>query len=189
MTINVVVWQWNKADRLKQKVPSPNNVSVFLSLCISFLSPSIVCVFDPVLRLHKSIVSFLSFFSLFLFLPVFHVIVWVSMSLCAGKLCLSVCLPLNVCVCLCVCVRVRDILKLVNILNLRAFRRLTDFSPLFHYVLCLFQLEIIRSRSVERLSFSLTVATFFTSTSWTLYGLQLGDYYIMVKETHLHNSI
>ncbi|MCI4374771.1 hypothetical protein PGIGA_G00009920 [Pangasianodon gigas] len=44
-------------------------------------------------------------------------------------------------------------------------------------------LEIMRTRSVERLSFSLTVATFFTSTSWTLYGLQLGDYYIMVPNT------
>ncbi|XP_060777437.1 sugar transporter SWEET1 [Neoarius graeffei] len=44
-------------------------------------------------------------------------------------------------------------------------------------------LEIIRTRSVERLSFSLTVATFFTSSSWTLYGLQLEDYYIMVPNT------
>lgn len=44
-------------------------------------------------------------------------------------------------------------------------------------------LEIIRTRSVDRLSFSLTVATFLTSTSWTLYGLQLGDYYIMVPNT------
>ncbi|TRZ01322.1 hypothetical protein DNTS_020889 [Danionella cerebrum] len=44
-------------------------------------------------------------------------------------------------------------------------------------------LDIIRTRSVERLSFSLTVATFFTSTSWTLYGLQLQDYYIMVPNT------
>ncbi|XP_051576555.1 sugar transporter SWEET1 isoform X2 [Myxocyprinus asiaticus] len=44
-------------------------------------------------------------------------------------------------------------------------------------------LEIVRTKSVERLSFSLTVATFFTSASWTLYGLQLGDYYIMVPNT------
>ncbi|XP_062847994.1 sugar transporter SWEET1 [Trichomycterus rosablanca] len=44
-------------------------------------------------------------------------------------------------------------------------------------------LEIVRTRSVERLSFSLTVATFFTSASWSLYGLQLGDYYIMVPNT------
>lgn len=44
-------------------------------------------------------------------------------------------------------------------------------------------LQIVRSQSVERLSFSLTVATFFTSTSWTLYGLQLQDYYIMVPNT------
>ncbi|XP_023661943.1 sugar transporter SWEET1 [Paramormyrops kingsleyae] len=44
-------------------------------------------------------------------------------------------------------------------------------------------LEIMRSGSVERLSFPLTVATFLTSTSWTLYGLQLQDYYIMVPNT------
>ncbi|KAI4881657.1 hypothetical protein NFI96_020644 [Prochilodus magdalenae] len=44
-------------------------------------------------------------------------------------------------------------------------------------------LDIVRTRSVERLSFSLTVATFFTSASWTLYGLQLQDYYIMVPNT------
>ncbi|XP_051576554.1 sugar transporter SWEET1 isoform X1 [Myxocyprinus asiaticus] len=50
-------------------------------------------------------------------------------------------------------------------------------APYFH------QLEIVRTKSVERLSFSLTVATFFTSASWTLYGLQLGDYYIMVPNT------
>ncbi|XP_056619433.1 sugar transporter SWEET1 [Triplophysa dalaica] len=43
--------------------------------------------------------------------------------------------------------------------------------------------HIVRSKSVDRLSFSLTVATFFTSTSWTLYGLQLQDYYIMVPNT------
>ncbi|XP_066539893.1 sugar transporter SWEET1 isoform X2 [Hoplias malabaricus] len=43
--------------------------------------------------------------------------------------------------------------------------------------------EIVRTHSVERLSFSLTVATFFTSASWTLYGLQLQDYYIMVPNT------
>ncbi|XP_048882382.1 sugar transporter SWEET1 [Brienomyrus brachyistius] len=44
-------------------------------------------------------------------------------------------------------------------------------------------LEIMRSGSVERLSFPLTVATFLTSSSWTLYGLQLQDYYIMVPNT------
>lgn len=42
---------------------------------------------------------------------------------------------------------------------------------------------IVRSGSLERLSFSLSVATFFTSTSWVLYGLQLHDYYIMVPNT------
>ncbi|KAJ8005013.1 hypothetical protein DPEC_G00142240 [Dallia pectoralis] len=44
-------------------------------------------------------------------------------------------------------------------------------------------MEIVRSSSVERLSFSLTVATFLTSTSWTMYGLQLQDYYIMIPNT------
>ncbi|XP_062321986.1 sugar transporter SWEET1 [Osmerus eperlanus] len=43
--------------------------------------------------------------------------------------------------------------------------------------------EIVRSGNVSCLSFPLTVATFFTSTSWTLYGLQLQDYYIMVPNT------
>ncbi|XP_041708160.1 sugar transporter SWEET1 isoform X4 [Coregonus clupeaformis] len=44
-------------------------------------------------------------------------------------------------------------------------------------------MKIVRTGSVECLSFSLTVATFLTSTSWTLYGLQLQDYYIMVPNT------
>ncbi|XP_033983508.1 sugar transporter SWEET1 [Trematomus bernacchii] len=43
--------------------------------------------------------------------------------------------------------------------------------------------EIVRSRDVQRLSFPLTVATFFTSTSWVLYGLQLHDQYIWVPNT------
>ncbi|XP_017280459.1 sugar transporter SWEET1 [Kryptolebias marmoratus] len=43
--------------------------------------------------------------------------------------------------------------------------------------------EIVRSGNVQCLSFPLTVATFFTSTSWVLYGLQLNDYYIMVPNT------
>uniref|UniRef100_A0A3Q2PYE7 Sugar transporter SWEET1 n=1 Tax=Fundulus heteroclitus TaxID=8078 RepID=A0A3Q2PYE7_FUNHE len=42
---------------------------------------------------------------------------------------------------------------------------------------------IVRSGNVQVLSFPLTVATFFTSTSWVLYGLQLNDYYIMVPNT------
>ncbi|XP_020492994.1 sugar transporter SWEET1 [Labrus bergylta] len=42
---------------------------------------------------------------------------------------------------------------------------------------------IVRSGDVQRLSFPLTVATFFTSTSWVLYGLQLGDYFILVPNT------
>ncbi|XP_067832189.1 sugar transporter SWEET1 [Heptranchias perlo] len=40
--------------------------------------------------------------------------------------------------------------------------------------------KIIRTRSTKCLSFSLTVATVLTSTSWTLYGLQLSDYYIVI---------
>ncbi|XP_061838540.1 sugar transporter SWEET1 [Nerophis lumbriciformis] len=39
---------------------------------------------------------------------------------------------------------------------------------------------IVHSGNIQCLSFSLTVATFFTSTSWFLYGLQLNDYYILV---------
>ncbi|XP_047215164.1 sugar transporter SWEET1 [Girardinichthys multiradiatus] len=42
---------------------------------------------------------------------------------------------------------------------------------------------IIRSGNVQVLSFPLTVATFFTSTAWVLYGLQLNDYYITVPNT------
>ncbi|XP_059909697.1 sugar transporter SWEET1 [Gadus macrocephalus] len=42
---------------------------------------------------------------------------------------------------------------------------------------------IVRRRNLECLSFPLTVATFFTSTSWVLYGLQLHDNYIMVPNT------
>nr|XP_019948289.1 PREDICTED: sugar transporter SWEET1 [Paralichthys olivaceus] len=43
--------------------------------------------------------------------------------------------------------------------------------------------KIVRSGDVQCLSFSLTVATFFTSTSWVLYGLQLNDNYIVVPNT------
>ncbi|XP_068426329.1 sugar transporter SWEET1 [Clinocottus analis] len=43
--------------------------------------------------------------------------------------------------------------------------------------------QIVRSGDVKRLSFSLTVATFFTSTSWVLYGLQLNDYFIVVPNS------
>lgn len=43
--------------------------------------------------------------------------------------------------------------------------------------------EIVRSSNVQCLSFPLTVATFFTSTSWVLYGLQLNDYFIVVPNT------
>ncbi|KAM6935379.1 sugar transporter SWEET1 [Lycodopsis pacificus] len=43
--------------------------------------------------------------------------------------------------------------------------------------------QIVRTGDVKCLSFPLTVATFFTSTSWVLYGLQLNDYYIMVPNS------
>ncbi|XP_037641885.1 sugar transporter SWEET1 [Sebastes umbrosus] len=42
---------------------------------------------------------------------------------------------------------------------------------------------IVRSGDVKCLSFPLTVATFFTSTSWVLYGLQLNDYFIVVPNS------
>ncbi|XP_074540346.1 sugar transporter SWEET1 [Halichoeres trimaculatus] len=50
-------------------------------------------------------------------------------------------------------------------------------SPLIDLV------EIVRRGDVKCLSFPLTVATFFTSTSWVLYGLQLNDNYIVVPNT------
>ncbi|XP_029791900.1 sugar transporter SWEET1 [Suricata suricatta] len=40
--------------------------------------------------------------------------------------------------------------------------------------------KVIQTKSTQRLSFSLTIATLLTSTSWTLYGFQLRDPYIMV---------
>ncbi|KAM8870223.1 sugar transporter SWEET1 [Spinachia spinachia] len=43
--------------------------------------------------------------------------------------------------------------------------------------------QIVRTGDVTCLSFPLTVATFFTSTSWVLYGLRLNDYYIVVPNT------
>ncbi|XP_039107404.1 sugar transporter SWEET1 isoform X1 [Hyaena hyaena] len=39
--------------------------------------------------------------------------------------------------------------------------------------------KVIQTKSTQRLSFSLTIATLLTSTSWTLYGFQLRDPYIM----------
>ncbi|XP_054638107.1 sugar transporter SWEET1 isoform X2 [Dunckerocampus dactyliophorus] len=47
-------------------------------------------------------------------------------------------------------------------------------SPLTNLV------AIVRSGNIQCLSFPLTVATFLTSTSWFLYGLQMNDYYILV---------
>ncbi|XP_025770972.1 sugar transporter SWEET1 [Puma concolor] len=40
--------------------------------------------------------------------------------------------------------------------------------------------KVIQTKSTQRLSFSLTIATLLTSASWTLYGFQLRDPYIMV---------
>ncbi|XP_072137709.1 sugar transporter SWEET1 isoform X1 [Mobula birostris] len=40
--------------------------------------------------------------------------------------------------------------------------------------------KIIHTRSTKCLSFWLTVATFLTSTSWTLYGFHLSDFYIVI---------
>nr|XP_025852994.1 sugar transporter SWEET1 isoform X3 [Vulpes vulpes] len=47
-----------------------------------------------------------------------------------------------------------------------------------HY--CPRKAKIIQTKSTQRLSFPLTIATLLTSASWTLYGFQLGDPYIMV---------
>lgn len=43
--------------------------------------------------------------------------------------------------------------------------------------------KVIQTKSTQRLSFSLTIATLLTSASWTLYGFQLRDPYIMVSRT------
>ncbi|OWK05428.1 hypothetical protein Celaphus_00001938 [Cervus elaphus hippelaphus] len=40
--------------------------------------------------------------------------------------------------------------------------------------------KVIRTKSTQRLSFSLTIATLLTSASWTLYGFRLKDPYIVV---------
>ncbi|PIO09550.1 hypothetical protein AB205_0183800 [Aquarana catesbeiana] len=40
--------------------------------------------------------------------------------------------------------------------------------------------EIIRTKSTKCLSMPLTITTVLASTSWVLYGMQLGDAYIMV---------
>ncbi|XP_024429456.1 sugar transporter SWEET1 isoform X1 [Desmodus rotundus] len=39
--------------------------------------------------------------------------------------------------------------------------------------------KVIQTKSTQRLSFSLTIATLLTSASWTLYGFRLRDPYIM----------
>ncbi|XP_069734966.1 sugar transporter SWEET1 isoform X2 [Phaenicophaeus curvirostris] len=44
--------------------------------------------------------------------------------------------------------------------------------------------KIVRTKSTRCLSFPLTVTTFLASTSWTLYGLQLRDLYIMLGSWH-----
>lgn len=43
------------------------------------------------------------------------------------------------------------------------------------------QARVIQTKSTQRLSFSLTIATLLTSASWTLYGFRLSDPYIMVS--------
>lgn len=52
-------------------------------------------------------------------------------------------------------------------------------------LLCIFhpspQARVIQTKSTQRLSFSLTIATLLTSASWTLYGFRLRDPYIMVS--------
>ncbi|XP_043424897.1 sugar transporter SWEET1 isoform X3 [Prionailurus bengalensis] len=51
-------------------------------------------------------------------------------------------------------------------------------SVYLHY--CPRKAKVIQTKSTQRLSFSLTIATLLTSASWTLYGFQLRDPYIMV---------
>lgn len=45
------------------------------------------------------------------------------------------------------------------------------------------QARVIQTKSTQRLSFSLTIATLLTSASWTLYGFRLRDPYIMVSSS------
>lgn len=45
------------------------------------------------------------------------------------------------------------------------------------------QAKVIRTKSTQRLSFSLTIATLLTSASWTFYGFRLKDPYIVVSRT------
>uniref|UniRef100_A0A671EZ10 Sugar transporter SWEET1 n=1 Tax=Rhinolophus ferrumequinum TaxID=59479 RepID=A0A671EZ10_RHIFE len=47
-----------------------------------------------------------------------------------------------------------------------------------HY--CPRKAKVIQTKSTQRLSFSLTIATLLASASWTLYGFRLRDPYIMV---------
>ncbi|XP_037356091.1 sugar transporter SWEET1 isoform X2 [Talpa occidentalis] len=47
-----------------------------------------------------------------------------------------------------------------------------------HY--CPQKVKIIQTKSTQRLSFSLTIASLFSSACWTLYGFQHRDPYIMV---------
>ncbi|XP_020021703.1 sugar transporter SWEET1 isoform X3 [Castor canadensis] len=47
-----------------------------------------------------------------------------------------------------------------------------------HY--CPQKAKVIQTKSTQRLSFSLTIATLLTSASWSLYGFRLSDPYIMV---------
>ncbi|XP_066218397.1 sugar transporter SWEET1 isoform X4 [Saccopteryx leptura] len=51
-------------------------------------------------------------------------------------------------------------------------------SVYLHY--CPRKAKVIQTKSTQSLSFSLTIATLLTSASWTLYGFQLRDPYIMV---------
>lgn len=48
------------------------------------------------------------------------------------------------------------------------------------------QVEMVRTRDVQCLSFPLTITTLLTSTSWVLYGLQLKDCYIVVRWVNSH---
>ncbi|XP_054419014.1 sugar transporter SWEET1 isoform X2 [Pteronotus mesoamericanus] len=47
-----------------------------------------------------------------------------------------------------------------------------------HY--CPRKAKVIQTKSIQRLSFSLTIATLLTSASWIFYGFRLRDPYIMV---------
>lgn len=49
--------------------------------------------------------------------------------------------------------------------------------------------KIIQTKSTQRLSFSLTIATLLSSTSWSIYGFRLKDPYITVSRLWMGHPV